>query len=39
MLITPEKLVMEKSLCLGFLATNNEAVYEALLVGMSMVNK
>jgi len=38
-LITPEKLVMEKSLCLGFLATNNEAKYEALLVGMAMVNK
>ena len=31
MLITPEKLVMEKSLQLGFLATNNEAEYEALL--------
>ena len=31
MLITPEKLVMEKSLQLGFLATNNEAEYETLL--------
>ncbi|XP_075654916.1 uncharacterized protein LOC142625094 [Castanea sativa] len=44
MLITPEMLVMEKSLFshtlhLGFLATNNEAKYEALLVGMSMLNK
>ena len=39
MLITTEKLVMEKPLCLGFLATNNEAKYEALLVAMAMVNK
>lgn len=38
-LITSEKLVMEKSLRLGFLATNNEAKYEALLVGMAMVNQ
>ena len=30
-LISPEKLVMEKSLRLGFLATNNETEYEALL--------
>ena len=36
-LISPEKLVMEKSLRLGFSATNNEAEYEALLEGMSMV--
>ena len=39
MLITPKKLVIEKSLCLGFLATNNEAEYEALLVGMAMLSK
>ena len=38
-LITPEKLVMEKSLRLGFLATNNEAEYKALLVGMAMVSQ
>ena len=38
-LITPEKLVMEKSLRLGFPAMNNEAEYEALLVRMAMVNK
>ena len=31
MLINPEKLIMEKSLRLGFSATNNEAKYEALL--------
>ena len=36
-LISPEKLVVEKSLKLGFLATNNKAEYEALLEGMSMV--
>ena len=39
MLITPEKLVIEKSLRLGFLATNNEAEYEVLLARMTMVNK
>ena len=38
-LISPEKLVVEKSLRLGFSATNNEAKYEALLEGMSMVKK
>ncbi|XP_075644936.1 uncharacterized protein LOC142615907 [Castanea sativa] len=36
-LISPEKLVIEKSLRLGFPATNNEAEYEALLVGTQMV--
>ena len=38
-LISPEKLILEKSLRLGFLATNNEAEYETLLEGMSMVHK
>ena len=38
-LITPEKLVMEKSLRLGFLATNNEAEYEALLARIAMVSQ
>ena len=38
-LILPEKLVVEKLLRLGFLATNNEAEYEALLEGMSMVQR
>ena len=37
--ITLEKLVMEKSLRLGFLATNNEAEYEALLAGIAMVKQ
>ena len=38
-LISPEKIAIEKSLKLGFLATNNEAKYEALLQGMTMVQK
>ena len=38
-LISPEKLIMEKSLRLDFSATNNEAKYEALLEGMSMVQR
>ena len=36
-LISPEKLIIEKSLRLGFSATNNEAENETLLEGMSMV--
>ena len=39
MLITPEKLIMEKSLRLRFLATNNEVEYEALLAGIAMVRQ
>ena len=35
--VSPEKITIEKSLRLGFLATNNEAEYKALLVGMAMV--
>ena len=38
-LISPEKLTIQKSLRLGFLATNNEAEYEALLEGISIVQK
>ena len=38
-LISPEKLTIKKSLRLGFSATNNEAEYEALLEGISMVQK
>lgn len=34
-----KKITIEKSLRLGFSATNNEAEYEALLVGMAMVQK
>ena len=38
-LLTPEKLVVEKSLRLGFPTTNNEAEYEALLARIEMVGK
>ena len=38
-IISPEKIILEKSLRLGFSATNNEAKYKALLVGMTMVQK
>ena len=36
-LVSPKKITIEKSLRLGFLATNNKAKYEALLMGMAMV--
>ena len=36
-MITPEKLIMEKSLRLGFSATNDEAEYETLLTRVAMV--
>ena len=39
MLISPEKISVEKSLRLDFSATNNEAEYEALLMGMAMVQR
>ena len=38
-LISPEKITIEKSLRLDFSATNNEAEYETLLMGMAMVQK
>ena len=38
-LMSPEKVVIEKALRLNFLAINNEAEYEALLVGMTMVQR
>ena len=38
-LVSPEQITIEKSLKLGFSATNNEAEYETLLEGMSMVQK
>ena len=38
-MISPKKVVIEKSLRLDFSATNNEAEYETLLVGMTMVQK
>ena len=38
-LVSAEKITIETSLRLGFSATNNEAEYEALLMGMVMVQK
>ena len=38
-LVSPEQITIEKSLRLGFLASNNEAEYEVLLEGMSMVQR
>ena len=38
-LVSPKKITIEKSLRLSFSATNNEAEYEALLMGMMMVQK
>ena len=38
-LVSPEKITIEKSLRLSFSATNNEAEYEALLMGKMMVQK
>ena len=37
--MSPEKVVIEKFLRLDFLATNNEAEYETLLKGMTMVQR
>ena len=36
-LVSPEKIIIEKSLRLGFSAMSNEVEYEALLMGMMMV--
>ncbi|XP_065619262.1 uncharacterized protein LOC136063187 [Quercus suber] len=38
-LISPEKIVIVKSMRLYFTATNNEAKYEALLMGMAMIRR
>ena len=38
-LVSPEKLTIEKSFRLGFSAMNNEAEYETFLEGMSMVQR
>ena len=37
--MSPNKITIEKSLRLGFSATNNETEYEALLIGIAMVQK
>ena len=38
-LVSPERITIKKSLRLNFSATNNEVKYEALLMGMMMVQK
>ena len=38
-LMSPEKVVIEKYLRLDFSATNNEAKHETLLEGMAMVQR
>ena len=38
-LVSLEKITIEKSLRLSFSTTNNEAEYESLLMGMAMVQK
>jgi len=38
-LISSERIIIEKSLRLDFLATNNGTKYETLLVGMTIVQK
>ena len=38
-LISFEKIIVEKSLRLDFSAMNNEAEYEALMMGMAMVQR
>ena len=38
-LVSPEKITIEKSLTLSFSATNNEVEYEVFLMGMIMVQK
>ena len=37
--MSPEKIIIEKSLRLNFSVTNNEAEYEVLLKGMVIVHK
>ena len=38
-LISPKRIIIEKSLRLRFSTTNNEVEYEALLVGMTIVQR
>ena len=38
-LVSPEKITIEKSLRLGLSATNNKAEYNVLLVGIAMVQR
>lgn len=36
-MLSPDGITLEKSFRIGFLATNNEVEYEALLVGLNAV--
>ena len=38
-IVSPDRITIEKSLRLGFSATNNEAKYEALMARITMVKK
>ena len=38
-IVSPNRITIEKSLRLGFSSTNNKAEYEALLAGVAMVKK
>ena len=38
-LISPEKIIIEKYFSLDFSATNKEAEYEALMIGIAMVQR
>jgi len=38
-IVSPERITIEKSLRLGFLATNSEAEYETLLTRVAMLKK
>ena len=38
-LVSPERITIEKSLRLGFSTTNNKAEYEAVLMAMAMIQK
>ena len=37
--VSPDKIIIEKSLRLGFSAMNNEAKYDTFFMGMAMVQK
>ena len=38
-IVTPDRIIIKKSLRLGFSTINNEAEYETLLIGIYMVQK
>ncbi|CAL2256735.1 unnamed protein product [Prunus armeniaca] len=38
-IITPDKTLLEKVVTLGFLASNNEVEYDALLAGLRMAKE